>query len=37
MKVKSKEATHGLYMPLLVLNWTWVDISMDFALGLPGT
>jgi len=34
-KAKSKEAAHGLYMPLPVLDQPWVDVSMDFVLGLP--
>ncbi|KAL2334563.1 hypothetical protein Fmac_015776 [Flemingia macrophylla] len=32
---KSKSASHGLYLPLLVPNSPWTDISMDFILGLP--
>ena len=32
-KAKSKEATHGIYVPLLILNQPWVDVSMDFVLG----
>lgn len=33
-KVKSKVLSHGLYTPLPVPNEPWIDIFMDFILGL---
>jgi len=36
-KAKSKVQPHGLYTPFPIPNMPWVDISMNFILGLPMT
>ena len=36
-KAKSKVQPHDLYTPLPIPTMPWVDISMDFILGLPKT
>ena len=36
-KAKSRLHSHGLYTPLAIPSMPWVDLSMDFILGLPKT
>ena len=36
-QTKSKFKPHGLYIPLPMPSSPWIDISMDFILGLPRT
>ena len=37
LKAKSKVKPHGLYTPLPTPSSPWLDISMDFIVGLPRT
>jgi len=36
-KAKSKVMSHGLYTSLPVPDFPWIDISINFVLGLPRT
>jgi len=36
-QAKSRLQPHDLYPPLPIFNGCWIDISMNFVLGLPKT
>ena len=37
MMAKTRSQNAGLYNPLLVPNVRWVDVSLNFVIGLPRT
>jgi len=34
---KNQKMSHGLYTPLSIPDYPWIDISINFVLGLPQT
>lgn len=35
--IKDEANNAGLYLPLLITSQLWVDVNMDFMMGLPCT